>query len=210
MLVPVANLLQKNDGSKLKAFAWNLSKKIHSNEKSAKVANKINDVLTLPIDNQNDLQKYAQDFIDSGQISQQDFDAYVNNLFTGDLDYQRNLELMNEQMRYNTAEAQKNREWQTEMSNTAYQRQANDLRAAGYNPALVLGGSGASVMSVNTPYTASGNNNGISNGFTSIVSSALSANTQMSKGILGLLGNVFSSYLKSKTGGSTYNFYTKK
>lgn len=191
-------------------LADKLSRKIHSNEKTSTTANKINNFLTLPTqEEENSVEKYAKPFIESGQISQQDFDTYVNNLFTGDLDFQRELDLLNEQMAFNSAEAEKNRQWQTEMSNSAFTRQANDLRNAGYNPALMLGGSGASVMSVNTPYTTA-NHSGISNAYTNIVSSALSANTQMSKGILGLLGSVFSSYMKSKTGGSTYNFYSKK
>lgn len=41
-------------------------------------------------------------------------------------------------------EAQKNRDWQTEMANTTYQRTVNDLKAAGLNPALAMN-NGASV-----------------------------------------------------------------
>lgn len=47
---------------------------------------------------------------------------------------------------FNAAEAQKQRDWEQYMSNTAYQRQVEDMRAAGINPGLV-NGSGASAPS---------------------------------------------------------------
>ena len=51
------------------------------------------------------------------------------------------------QRQFNSAEAQKTRDWQTEMSNSAHQREIADLKAAGLNPILSAGGSGASTPS---------------------------------------------------------------
>lgn len=74
----------------------------------------------------------------------------------------------NAAMSYNSAEAAKNRAWQEQMSNTAYQRAVDDMRKAGINPILAYQQGGAS-----TPGGSQGTISGASMGLAS--SSAASA-----------------------------------
>lgn len=117
------------------------------------------------------------------------------NLVTGDVDYARQLESMGFQNAFNASqsaierdfssrEAQKNRDWQEMMSNTAYSRAISDLKRNGVNPYTVLTGlSGASTPSGatatgSTARSGSGVSNS-SNGLASMISSAFSLVTSL-------------------------------
>lgn len=57
---------------------------------------------------------------------------------------EQNIALQREQMDRNSLEALKNRNFQEEMSNTAYQRSRADMERAGYNPMMAFQQGGAS------------------------------------------------------------------
>lgn len=92
--------------------------------------------------------------------------AGLTNYLTGNVDYARQLELLGIQnqftadqnarmMAYNADEAQKARDWQEMMSNTAYSRAMADAKKAGINPALIFSQGGATTPSGSSAYTNS-------------------------------------------------------
>lgn len=57
---------------------------------------------------------------------------------------------------FNAEEAQKQRNWEEKMSNSAYQRSVTDMKKAGLNPAAMFGGTGGAA---NTPTGSSASSN---------------------------------------------------
>ena len=96
------------------------------------------------------------------------FTGAVDNVLTGDRDWNRNLEMLKRQNAFTAAqqekanafsalEAQKNRDFQERMSNSAYSRAVSDLKSIGINPYAVLSGfSGASSPSGSAPVSSAG------------------------------------------------------
>lgn len=88
--------------------------------------------------------------------------------------YLANLMLQEHAQKYNSNEAQKNRDFQELMSNTQYQRAANDLRNAGLNPWLVMQNLTASTPSGSQATSSAAS---ISRGLTQEEKNALQAQT---------------------------------
>ena len=84
------------------------------------------------------------------------------------------------QRSFSAIEAQKQRNWEEYMSNTAYQRQMADMKAAGINPALAFGNGGAEVPSGATAQGVSAHSgSGSSGGLGEIASVFNSASNMM-------------------------------
>lgn len=136
------------------------------------------------------------------------FDAFKN-WFTGNLDYQRQLELQGIANRFSASEAQKQRDFEEHMSNTAYSRAVSDMRNAGINPYLLYGsgkamaastpaGSSATAVTGSAP-TAGKAFNFLLNALGSLVSTAVGAGIRASsKPVYNHYNNTYNNYRSFK------------
>lgn len=91
-----------------------------------------------------------------------------------------NVAMNRENNRFNANQAQLQRNWETQMSNTAHQREVADLQASGLNPILSANG-GATVPTGGTASNANfnGADTTLISALSSILASTLSANATM-------------------------------
>lgn len=86
-----------------------------------------------------------------------DWNQIVGNVATAAVNAGYQEYTRRKQNEFNAAEAQKQREYEERMSNTAYQRSIADMKAAGINPAVAFGG-GAAAASTPSGGTATASN----------------------------------------------------
>ena len=110
----------------------------------------------------------------------------------------RSYEMQLQSQQYNSAEAQKNRDWQERLSDTSIQRAAADYKAAGYSPLALLGGSGASTPSGSVAHSSAASGH---------ASSASGNGVSLLKGVVSLIADVatqgMSSAAKAAAQGAT-------
>lgn len=107
----------------------------------------------------------------TADLSNIDLSGAAGNWFTGNVDYQRQVEREERAFQYNAYEAQKQRDFEERLSNTALERQASQLERLGINPSAYFlgGGQGASTPAGATASGASGSVSRASQGFGAVL-----------------------------------------
>ena len=107
----------------------------------------------------------------SAAILQTDWKKKANDILSDFGKIKNKINGIEDQQNFNAQEAQKQRDWEERMSNTAHQRELQDFKAAGINPAITaMGGNGAATP--NSAAASSGYSGGTLAGIGMIINSA--------------------------------------
>lgn len=139
------------------------------------------------------------DYFNSGGMARED---YMRNELSKQADYERSLEMLSKEQEFNANEAQKNRDFQLEMSNTAYQRAVEDLKKSGLSPLLAYQNGSAS--------TPSGSTASASGSYSSSGNSASRGGHADTGGLLGLIGSLLNGSLQAGSRLASAKMLSKK
>lgn len=104
------------------------------------------------------------------------------------------MDLVNDERSWNSAEAQKNRDFQERMANTQVQRAVSDIKAAGLNPWLAVQGSSALSGGVPSGDSAS------SSAMASVLNNQMNNNTKIMNTVFQASINAITSTMKMIVG----------